>query len=343
MRYLSSAILASMMLAGTTQSVHADIQVVTSIKPVHSLVSGVMEGVGTPSLLMEGAGSPHSYALKPSQASILQEADIIFWVGKNLETFLDSAIDNIATNSVSVPLIHSHGLSLLPLREGGAFDGHDHEDHEDHDKHDGHDGHGHNKDSHDDHKDDHDGHGHDEHEKHEHAGSDQHVWLDPKNAQTIVHEIAEHLAEIDSEHADIYMANAASMRRKLDRLVTEIDAALADIKGRPYIVFHDAYQYFEQRFGMSATGSITVSPEHMPGADRIRVLQQKIIQLEAVCVFSEPQFEPKLVATVTENTAAGSGVLDPLGTSIEKGPALYATLIRNMAASLKDCLANNTG
>jgi len=125
---------------------------------------------------------------------------------------------------------------------------------------------------------------------------------------------------------------------KLDNLVAEVDAELEPVKGRGYIVFHDAYQYFEKRFKVSAVGSITVSPEVLPGAERVRELQEKVRDIDATCVFSEPQFEPKLVTTITENTYAGTGVFDPIGASIDDGPELYFTLIRNMAKSLKDCL-----
>ena len=128
--------------------------------------------------------------------------------------------------------------------------------------------------------------------------------------------------------------------KKLDALTKEIEADLKPIRDRGYVVFHDAYQYFEKRFGLSAVGSITVSPEVLPGAERVSELRDKVESLNASCVFSEPQFEPKLVKTITENTDAGTGVLDPLGANIKDGPELYFTLIRNMAKSLKDCLLN---
>ena len=368
MRFIKAAILATSMLSASTKLVYADVKVVASIKPVHSLVSGVMQGVGTPDLLVDGAGSPHNYALKPSQARQLQEADIVFWVGHDLEAFLENSIENIASDAVSVPLINAHDLIKLSFREGGAFDAHDHDEHHDdhdehhyehkHDDHADHDDHGH-KDDHDDHghKDehddhdhdahdhdahDHDAHDHDAHDAHEHGTFDSHIWLDPENAKALVHEIAEHLAEIDPAHGALYEANAQAMMNRLDALTAEIAADLAPMKGRGYVVFHDAYQYFENRFGLSAIGSITVSPEVMPGADRIRELQQKVRKLDATCVFSEPQFQPKLVLTVTENTNAGTGVLDPLGATIKDGPELYFTLMRNMAASLKTCLQKNS-
>ena len=333
MRFIRTAFLATTILSAGGSLAQADVKVVTSIKPVHSLVSAVMAGVGEPSLLVKGAGSPHTYALKPSQAQLLQDAELVFWMSHDLEAFLENSIESIATNAKSVPLMEAHGLTKLAFREGGAFDSHDHDDNDDH-GHEEHDEHKHDEHGHEDH-DDHDEHKHDEHAHH---GEDPHVWLDPVNAKAMVHEIEEALVEADPSNAAAYEANAEALMSRLDDLVAEIDAELEPVKGRGYVVFHDAYQYFEARFGVSAVGSITVSPEVLPGAERVAELQDKVRDLGATCVFSEPQFEPKLVATVTENTNAGTGVLDPLGASIKDGPDLYFTLIRNMAKSLKNCL-----
>ena len=476
---------------------NADVSVVTSIKPVHSLVSSVMQGVGSPTVIIEGAGSPHTYSLKPSQAKQLQDADLVFWMGDELETFLEGPIQNIAKNAKSIKLIESHGLKKIKFREGGMFDAHDdHDDHGDHDDHDdhghgehafewagvfdlpagsynwtfakvngdyadpamkmvilksgdieaseekaeallssadtktkqhddklvagevayvlsfdeakktttfkveieadgqfvfftehmpfefedkehffkdasgndvepiaqepdtdnhahGHDDHGkdkHAKDDHDDHghdkhaKDDHDDHGKDKHAKddhddHGHGEFDPHVWLDPINAKAIVHEIEEALVKADPKNAKKYEANADRIAGELDQLVKELRAQLEPVQEKGFIVFHDAYQYFEQRFGVSAIGSITVSPEVMPGAERVSDLRNKIRDLKATCVFSEPQFEPKLVTTLVEGTDARTGVLDPLGASMTKGPDLYFQLVREMARSLKECLS----
>ena len=378
--FLASTIISTSVTLASVTAVQADVNVVASIKPVHSLVAAVMQGVGTPDLIVQGAGSPHTYALKPSQAKQLQEADLVFWMSHDLEAFLEKPIEGIATKATSVLLTESHGLTKLTFREGGAFDSHghdEHDDHKDHDDHseekhddhgqddhaeekqddhghddhaeDKHDGHGHDDhagDKHDDHgHDDHDDHAeekhddHDDHDDHGHEGFDPHVWLDPLNAKAMVHEIEEALSEADPDNAAAYAANAESVMGKLDSLVAEIDAELRPVKDRGYVVFHDAYQYFETRFGVSAVGSITVSPEILPGAERVSELQEKVRSLDATCVFSEPQFEPKLVATVTENTNAGTGVLDPLGAAIDDGPDLYFTLIRNMARALKECLS----
>ena len=368
MRLFTSALLATTILTAGTATAKAEVDVVTSIKPVHSLVAAVMEGVGTPYLIIEGGGSPHTYALKPSQAAKLQDADVVFWIGHELEAFLEKPIEGIATKAKSVALIEAHGLNQIAFREGGAFDSHGHDGHDDH----GHDDHGHEKKGHDDHGHDdhghekkghgdhghddhghekkgHDDHGHDDHDhgktdhdSHGHGGFDPHVWLDPVNAKALVDEIEEVLSDADPAHAATYEANAARVTARLDALVDDVQAELEPVRGRGFIVFHDAYQHFETRFGISAVGSITVSPEVMPGAERIRELQEKVRSLDATCVFSEPQFEPKLVATVIENTDARTGVLDPLGASIDKGPDSYFTLIRNMASALKSCLSGTS-
>ena len=312
MRFYKQTMLASTFLITSTTFSYADIKVVASIKPIHSLVSAISEGIGEPTLLVKGAGSPHTYSLKPSQAKELQEADVIFWMGHDLEAFLENSINNIAANAMTISLVESDKLTKLNFREGGSFDDHGHDDHDDH--------------------------GHDKHDDPAHHDVDPHVWLDPLNAIVLVGEIKNALISADPKNGSAYEENAKVTIEKLNQLIAEINTELEPVKGRGYIVFHDAYQYFENRFGVNAVGSITVSPEILPGAERIREMQNKVRALDASCVFSEPQFEPKLVATVTENTNAGTGVLDPLGASISDGPQLYFTLIKNMANSLKKCM-----
>ena len=332
MNHLKSKILISALFSGLALTTYADINVVASVKPVHSLVSGVMEGAGKPDLIVQGSASPHTYSLKPSQAKQLEDADLVFWMGHELESFLEKPLEAIATSAHVVELIDSSSLKKIKMREGGMFDAHAHDEHEGHDDHDEHEGH----DDHDEHE------GHDDHHDHGHDEFDIHVWLDPENAKVLVNEIKLALIEKDPSNASIYEANSKKINLKLDQLIDEVSSKLESEKGKGYVVFHDAYQYFEERFGMSAVGSITVSPEVVPGANRIRELKEKIVDLNATCVFSEPQFEPKLVSTVIEGTQANTGVLDPLGASIKDGPELYFTLIRNMANSLQDCLSKKS-
>lgn len=353
-------LLAASAITSTTVTASGDTAVVASIKPVHSLVAAVMEGVGEPALIVEGAGSPHSYSLKPSQAAAIQEADLIFWIGHELEAFLEKPIETIGANATSIELIDAHDLVKHEFREGGAFEGHVHDDegHEDHaddaeEKHEDHaeaDHEDHGEEAHGEHAEaDHDGHGDEKHEDHAeasdghdhdaHAGAfDPHIWLDPQNAKAIVHEIEEALVEADPENAETYEANAEKVTAKLDALIVEVQEMLEPVKDRGYVVFHDAYQNFEHRFGVAAIGSITVSPEVIPGAERVREIQNRIRELGATCVFAEPQFEPKLVSVVIEGTNARSGVLDPLGASLENGSGLYFDLLREMAVSMRNCL-----
>lgn len=349
MHRLKTLFLASTLLASSAVSASADVNVVASIKPVHSLVAAVMDGVGEPGLIVEGAGSPHNYALKPSQAQMLESAGVVFWVGHEMETFLEKPLETVGANASAVSLMDAHDLIKLEFRKGGAFDDHGHGEEAGHDDHDhgkkaeaGHDDHDHDHDKkaeagHDDH--DHEKKAEAGHEDHAHGKFDGHIWLDPVNAKAMVHEIEEALMTADPDNAGKYKANAAKVTARLDTLITEVSADLKPVHDKPFIVFHDAYQYFEKRFDVTAAGSITVSPEVMPGAQRITEIRAKVKQLGAACVFAEPQFEPKLVSTVTEGTKAKSGVIDPLGAALDSGPDQYFQLIRNMATSIKTCLS----
>ena len=313
--------LASLLLTGTALAAPA---VVASTKPVHSLVSAVMAGVAEPVLLVKGTASPHDYSLRPSDAAALESADIVFWTGHGMELFLADALATLSTQAQTVELAESEGIELLPMREGGAFEAHAHEDGHDH----GHDGH------------DHEGHDHEDHAGHDHGEGegDMHFWLDPENAKLMVAEIARVLAAADPENEAAYAANAAAEIEELGALTAEIDAMLADVKGKPFLVFHDAYQYFERRFGLEVAGSITVSPEAMPGAARVEELRARVIELGATCVFAEPNFEPAIVNMIVEGTEAKAGVLDPEGSALGEGPDLYADLLRGIASGLADCL-----
>lgn len=344
MKHLRSLLLASAFLSGLGSTAFAADRdgVVVSIKPLHSLVSAVMQGVGEPKLIVQGAGSEHVYSLKPSDAEAIEHAKVIFWAGPSMETFLDKPIDTLGEGAKVVALGESEGLTRLKFREGGPFEAHDH----------GHDGEGHEGHDHADKHDDGDktgaeaGHDHaaeaseGAHEHHHHGEYDLHFWLDPQNGKVLVTNIAKVLSESDPDHAAQYEQNAKAYAEKLDALTKDITTELQPVKDKPFVVFHDAYQYFENRFGVKAAGSITVSPEKSPGAARIQQIHDKIKSLKVACVFSEPQFEPKLVKTVIDGTDAKTGVLDPLGAELKDGPDLYPQLIRNLADSLKACLSS---
>ncbi|MCA1300135.1 zinc ABC transporter substrate-binding protein [Stappia indica] len=333
---LTSLLLASTVTLASAVPAIAEVTVVASIKPLHSLVAGVMDGVGTPDLIVDGAASPHVHALKPSKAQQLQDADVVFWIGHELEAFLEKPLETLPRDkAVVVELLDSDGLVRHPMRQDEAFEAHSHA-HADEEEH----GNDHDHDHGPEHDHDH-GHGH-AHDEHAHADGkpalDPHVWLDPENAKVFVAAIAATLAKADPDNAPAYAANAEAMTGRLDALQAELGKELAPAAGKPFVVFHDAYQYFEKRFGLTAAGAITLSPESAPGAERVAEISGKIRALDAACIFSEPQFEPKLVAVVTEGSNARTGVLDPLGATLDNGPELYPTLLRNMAGAISGCL-----
>ena len=344
---LAAAALLGCAAAGPAAADDDGLRVVASIKPVHSLVSAVMAGVGEPHLVIRGAASPHTFTMRPSDAAALEDADVVFLIGDTMETALAGPVDALSRHARVVRLFDVPGLIKKPIREGGAFEEHDHSSHGH-----GHDDHGHGHDDHDDHDaamhrdDDHDdhGHGHDDHDDHadehdDHGAYDLHVWLDPINGWTMARAIAATLAEVDPANAATYEANVDALLHRLDRLTGEVAAQVAPARGMPFIVFHDGYRYFEDRFGLAAAGSVMVSPERPPGARRIAELRDKLDALGVVCVFDEPQFDQRLVRTVIEGSDVRSGTVDPLGADIEDGPALYETLLRTMAASFAGCLA----
>jgi zinc transport system substrate-binding protein len=286
--------------------------VVASFKPVHSLVAAIMQGVGTPALIVKGAASPHSYALTPSDAQVIQDAQIVFWIGEGMETFLHKAIETLPDGAASVQLAGTAGLTVLPVREGGIWDEHLHEDDER------------------------------EGEELDHESYDGHLWLDPGNAKLMAAAIAAELSKTDPARAGAYRANQANLERKLNELDSEIATILASVKDVPFIVFHDAYQYFDRHFGLAGVGSITANPELPPGAKRLREIQEKIAAQQARCVFREPNFEPALVDAVVAATEARTGVLDPEGASLDAGPDLYFQLMRGIAGALRDCLSEKS-
>ncbi len=292
-------------------------RVVVSIKPIQSLVAAVMKGVGEPHLIVKGNASPHTYVMKPSDARALESARVVFWVGPELERFLEKPIVTLAGEAKIVSLVEVGGLEKLKFREGGPFEDHGEEEHEAHDAHEE----------------------HEEHEEHEAGETDMHIWLDPANAKVMVSAIAEALSETDDGNASKYRDNAAVLTRKLDALIAELGRELTAVRDRPFIVFHDGYQYFEKRFGLKAAGSITVNPDVMPGARRVSEMRDKVSRLGATCVFAEPQFESKLVRVVTQGTSANAGTLDPMGAALQDGPELYFELMRAMTRAIRNCLS----
>lgn len=289
-------------------------KVVATIKPIHSIAANVMAGVTEPELLLDAAVSEHTAQLTPSQVRSMQNADLIVAVGENLEAFLHKALENPEIGQKKVfEAGEAPGVKTLKARDGGLWEPHSDE--------------GEGEEAHAEE-------GHD----HDHGGNDPHVWMDPENAKAIANELAKTLSGLDSANATKYQENAAKFASSIDALSAEIKTEVAPVQNKRYIVFHDAYQYFEARFGMNPAGSVTVNPEVTPGAKRLKEIHDRIAETKAVCVFAEPQFEPKYVETVIEGTKAKTAVLDGLGAQEAKGPDAYAGMMRRFVTSLVGCL-----
>jgi zinc transport system substrate-binding protein len=281
--------------------------VVVTIKPIHSLAAAILEGVAEPKLLLEGAASPHAYALKPSDAEALSRADAVVRVSENLEVFLNKAITSLSGKARIIDLEKAPGLTLLPVRKGGLMQDVSAEDDGDEDHHD-------------------------------HGATDVHFWLDPVNAISIAGYLTQQFAAMDPDHAAQYQANEQRLKAKLAALNIELKSQFAGLSDKPFIVFHDVTQYLEKRYGLHGLGAVTLSPERAPGARRLSEIRDKIKGAKAICVFSEPQFPPKLVETLIDGTRAKKGVLDEIGAAIPPGPDQYFAFMRMDAQSLAGCL-----
>lgn len=282
-------------------------KVSVDIAPVHALVSRVMQGIGSPDLLIPANASPHSHAMRPSEAKALQDAELVFWIGETLTPWLENAISTIAEDARSVELLEVDGLTLLQFRENVEFE----EGEQAH-----------------------------SHEHTHHDSIDPHAWLAPKNAILWLDLIARELAQADPENADKYLQNAIQGGVEIKETAANIAGDLVSVKDRPFIVFHDAYQYFEQSFGVEASASIAISDATTPGPKRVQELRMLVDKAGIVCIFIEPQFDPRLAATILEGSPAKIGILDPLGTKLELGPSLYTGLLIDMAKSMRDCLVD---
>jgi zinc transport system substrate-binding protein len=278
-----------------------------------------MDGVAKPDLIVDGYASPHGFAMKPSHAKMLQNADLIFWVGEDLESFLEKPLSSIAKKAEKIELMEIKGLNVLKFRERNIFDEHDHDDHDDHGK----------KEEHDDHDD------HDDHEGHAHGEYDPHIWLDPMNAKVILNEMVEHLIENDPKNEAKYKSNLDKALKDIDKLTIDVMTELNNSVSS--IVFHDAYQYFEKRFNVNILGAFTVNTDVMPGAEQLAEIREIIEHDNVSCVFSEPQFNPDIIKAVAKDMNIKTGVIDPLGATLNPGKDLYFDLIRNMSASFKGC------
>ncbi|PCJ07695.1 MAG: zinc transporter [Rhodobacteraceae bacterium] len=288
-------------------------RVTTDIAPVHGLVARVMMGVGSPDLVVQPGASPHGYSMRPSEALALDRADFVFWMGEALTPWLEGSLETLAADARVVELLDADGVIALEFRQGSRFSDHDDEGHEA------------------------EGHEAEDHEGHDHEGIDPHAWLAPENGKLWLDLIAAELAQYDPDNAAVYRANAVEGRAEIDAAVVTIDAALAPLRSGGFVVFHDAYQYFETSFGLSALAAISLSDATAPSPARIAEVRNTVAELGVSCVFSEPQFNPGLVATVLDGTGAKTAVIDPMGTALPLGPQFYPSLLLDLGQQMAGC------
>jgi zinc transport system substrate-binding protein len=281
-------------------------RVAASLPPLHGLAAAVLDGVAEPGLLVRSGGSEHAYALKPSDARALGAADLVVWIGPGLESFLAKPIATLARPNATLTLAELPGLTLLPRRTGGGWGGHEAEEGA---------------------------------QEHEHGPADLHLWLDPENAIAILGAIAERLAAIDPERAERYRANAARAADAIGALDRALALRLEPVRSVPFLVFHDAYQYLERRYGLTAVGAVAVDPERPPGPRHLAELREHARRTGARCIFAEPQFQPDLVERLRAGTDLRAGLLDPLGAGLPLGPGHYAGLMEALGESLRTCLS----
>lgn len=343
-------------------------KVVTDIAPIYGLVARVMVGVAEPELLVSPGSSPHNYAMRPSNARALNQADLIVWIGESLTPWLDHPIKELGTSAHVLELLETEGGVRYEFRTGATFAAHGHNDahdthhdddhadhkdhtpddhtdahHEAHTDHTDHDAHEHHAD-HEGHTD-HEGHDHDspaghsrtDHGGHDHSGIDSHAWLAPENGKAWLALIAEELSELDPDHAETYQANAAAGQAEIDSVVASLRSELAPVADKPFVVFHDAYQYFERGFDLAAAGAISIGDASKPSAARIAEIQDTVRDLGVACIFYEPQFNAGLVRTVAEAGDIKQLEIDPLGFKLDLDPNFYVNLLQNMGHALAAC------
>lgn len=298
MRY--TLVLIAALLAARPAAAAEPPAVVASIRPVQAIAVEVMKGVGAPQLLLASASSLHAHSLKPSEAKLLSQATVVFWVAPWLEAFLEKPLVALAGNAAVVRLIDAPGVeTLVPCASGIA----------------------------------------DNCRSGTTARPNAHIWLDPRNAVAMANRMAEALATADPNNAEAYWANAEAFSRAATAMDKDLHLRLAPVRNKPFVVFHDATQYFESRYRLASIGSVSVDPEQPLSARRLAEIQDKLREVKAVCIFSEPQFEPKAVQMLADSTGARTGVLDPEGTALAEGPGLYFTMMRGLADELLRCLA----
>lgn len=285
-------------------------KVVVSIAPFHALVSAVMKDIGEPKLLLKGNASPHHYNLRPSEIKTLQEAEVIFWGGPLLETFLVKPLKTLTPATLVVAFDKTPGLTLLGMRRSPFFPVHTHESQET---------------------------GEHDHSHHQ-QNTDLHFWLDPNNAKRMIDHIAEQLSRRDPPHKSQYFENAKQFKKQLEATDQKIQQKLQSVRHQPFITFHDAYQYLERHYGLKGVGSISLHPEVPLSVERLQTIRQTVQKTGAVCVFSEPQFKSNIVKAIAEEAEIKTAELDPIGKPSPVPGAGYLNLLNDLSTAMMGCL-----
>jgi zinc transport system substrate-binding protein len=314
---LLSVVLLAVLFLRNSQHLAPESTVVASIAPLHSLVSGVMEGIDSPVLLLPAGTSPHGHTLSPSESEAFYRAKVIIWVDPQVETALPRMIDHLPNHIHLLQVGSLKGVTRLPRREGGLWQHADADDA-----------------AADEAAAEHAAHDHDE-------SSDPHVWLDPRNAIAWVEAIATGLASVDTDNAERYLQNATALVARLKALDEELRERLAPVAALPYLVYHDAYQYLEARYGLNPLGAFTLSAERPVNAQRYAILRERVEQGAVTCLFVEPQFPPQQAERLVAESGVRLAALDPLGSGLAPGPDLYFTMMRRLGDTLARCLADS--
>lgn len=284
--------------------------VIVSLPPLHSLVAAIMGDTGEPHLMLRGGRSPHNAALRPSDLKRLRDAAIIVWVGPTLENFLAKPLAAFQNRSAIITLLDLQSMKRLARRAGTSWDQHDRD-----------------------------------HEAPRGLSDrviDPHVWLSPINAIAIARSVAEALILEDPANSTSYKRNTRDLIMRIGALEERLGKSLAPVRRDPYLVFHDAFQYFERHFALQALGAVSINPERRSGARRLTEIRRRIEQSAVRCVFREPQFPPRILNTLTQGTKTRIGILDPLGAAIPPGPNHWFTLMSDLGAALVGCLGDRS-
>lgn len=303
----------------------ADIRVLTSIKPLQLIAAAVQDGVGTPDVLLPASASAHHYALRPSDVRRIREAELFYWIGPDLETFLPPVLKGRSGATLAVQQLP--GLTLRHFGDAPASE--EAGEHDEHDEH-GHDAHEHETAA---------AHDEDEHDHDHRPGSlDAHLWLLPANARVIAERMASDFAAADPANAARYQANSAAFAQRLEALDGRLSERFEGLRDKPFFVFHEAYDYFEAAYGLRHAGVFSAGGEAQPGARHVAAMRERLQQAGPSCVFSEPPARPRLAETLTRGLPVRMAELDVLGVNLTVGARGYEQLVEDLGDTLADCL-----